>query len=86
MFGSSYNGFGFSKSDLDLCVTFDKHPTGEVRTNKTVVAHYFVFLQSSDILSWKSSSNLFNMVVSEENVLVCTIISIVKYLNCVFSL
>ncbi|VDI46674.1 terminal uridylyltransferase [Mytilus galloprovincialis] len=29
MFGSSYNGFGFSKSDLDLCVTFDKHPTGE---------------------------------------------------------
>ncbi|XP_059469571.1 terminal uridylyltransferase 4-like [Neocloeon triangulifer] len=29
LFGSSCNGFGFRKSDLDICLTFSNNPTGE---------------------------------------------------------
>jgi terminal uridylyltransferase len=32
LFGSSCNGFGFRKSDLDICLTFTDNPTGEVIT------------------------------------------------------
>ena len=30
LFGSSANGFGFGHSDLDICLMFENHPTGEV--------------------------------------------------------
>lgn len=30
LFGSSANGFGFQRSDLDICLTFEGNQTGEV--------------------------------------------------------
>lgn len=30
LFGSSNNGFGMKKSDLDICMTFKDHPQGDV--------------------------------------------------------
>ena len=32
LFGSSCNGFGFSDSDLDLCLTFEGNQDGKVHT------------------------------------------------------
>ena len=31
LFGSSNNGFGMKKSDLDICLTLKNHPPGEVK-------------------------------------------------------
>lgn len=31
LFGSSANGFGFQRSDLDICLTFEDNPKGQVR-------------------------------------------------------
>lgn len=31
LFGSSANGFGFQRSDLDICLTFKGNPEGKVR-------------------------------------------------------
>ena len=30
LYGSSRNGFGFADSDVDMCLTFDKNPQGNV--------------------------------------------------------
>ena len=30
LFGSSRNGFGFTKSDMDICLKFQHHQTAEV--------------------------------------------------------
>ena len=30
LFGSSANGFGFQRSDLDICLTFEGNPKGQV--------------------------------------------------------
>lgn len=30
LFGSTRNGFGLNDSDMDMCLTFEDNPTGEV--------------------------------------------------------
>ena len=32
LFGSSRNGFGFTKSDMDICLKFQQYENAEVRT------------------------------------------------------
>ena len=36
LFGSSANGFGFQRSDLDICLTFEGNPKGQVSSLKKI--------------------------------------------------